>query len=414
MEIILLDELSFDNFANLHPAYCYYQTSAYGSLMGKNGFNPYYIGLKENGTIIAATLIMAKMERGKSKMGYCPRGFLIDWNDYELVKTFTELIKAFLSKRGFIYLKIDPFIIYKEHNRKGEYLPNSFSNEDFVKNLQDLGYIHLGYNNGFEAQKHRWNAINRINTNTKLMYNEFDKSTRDKIVTSVKDGCKVYRGNINDLNILYSLIDDKNKPPIDYYLDYYEFFSPNNGFELYFTKLESIDYVNSSKILYEKEEEKNNELNLKIQNIDEDNKEQLINEKMKSDELIGIYKKNMLIAINLFQNYPSGIIIAGAALIKHKDVITFIANGYNKDFEDHFPNYLLNWSILQDAAAKGFKTVDFNGIHGDFINIQEPLKIDFANVIVEYVGEFDLVIDKKAYYTNKSINPILNWLNTPI
>ena len=53
---------------------------------------------------------------------------------------------------------------------------------------------------------------------------------------------------------------------------------------------------------------------------------------------------------------------------------------------------------------------------GDFNNTDynTMLKKELSNKIVEYVGEFDLVINKKSYYTGNKLNPILNWLNTPI
>ena len=122
MQIILLDEARFDNFAINHPNHNYYQTSNYGRLMTKHGHNSYYLGLVDDiGNIKAATLMIVKNDsKEKRKMGYAPRGFLIDWNDDELVKNFTDGLKEFLSKRNFTYLKLDPLVVYKEHNTNGE------------------------------------------------------------------------------------------------------------------------------------------------------------------------------------------------------------------------------------------------------------------------------------------------------
>ena len=101
MQIVLLDEARFDNFAINHPNYNFYQTSNYGKFMNKNGHNSYYLGfVDETGDIKAATLVIVKNDKGsKRKMGYAPRGFLIDWNDDNLVKAFTNAIKDFLSKQ---------------------------------------------------------------------------------------------------------------------------------------------------------------------------------------------------------------------------------------------------------------------------------------------------------------------------
>ena len=348
-------------------------------------------------------------------MGYAPRGFLIDWNNDDLVKEFTEKLKEFLANRNFTYLKVDPLITLKEHNINGEVKQNTIDNTSFVNKLQSIGYIHLGYNNGMEALKPRWNAIMKLNNNITLLYNSISKEARSKITEASKMGNRVYKGGLNDISLLYNLI-NKSTPPLEYYLDYYQFFSQNNGFEVYFTKLEPVSYVNSSKNLYEKEEQRNNELNMQIQDFNNPNKEFVINEKLKSDELLSKYKKNMLEASSLFQKYPSGLVISGVAVIKYGKKITFLASGVNENFKNIYPEYLLKWQLASEFARNGYDIVDLGSLTGDFNNNSylSTLNKELSNSIVEYVGEFDLVINKKSYYTGSKLNPILNWLNTPI
>lgn len=416
MQIVLLDEFRFDSFAMNHPNYNFYQSSNYGRFMTKHGYNAYYLGLVDDmGNIKAATLMIVKNEKNnKRKMGYAPRGFLIDWNNDALVSEFTNALKDFLSKRSFTYLKVDPQVVYKEHNIDGSEKTDGYGNSGFVQKLQSLGYIHMGYNKGMEASKPRWNAITVLDNNIINLYNSISKEAREKIMESSKLGNKVYKGGMNDISLLYSVINKQN-PPLEYYLDYYQFFGQNNGFEVYFTKLEPVSYVNSSKTLYEKEEQRNNELNNQMQDWNNPNKEMIMNEKLKSDELVSKYKKNMLEAINLFQQYPSGLITAGVAVIKYGKTVTFFASGVNEKFKDQYPEYLLRWQLMQEFAKQGYQIIDFNGITGEFKDEYNSLiKRELSNHIVEYVGEFDLVINKKSYYTGSKLNPILNWLNTPI
>lgn len=417
MEIVLLEEDRYEAFAMSHPNYNLYQTSSYGKLMSKHGYNTYYLGLaNEVGNVNAATMVLVKKEKGKNKMAYCPRGFLIDWNNRELVKEFTEKLKEFLGQRKFTFIKVDPLITYKEHDKQGADINSSTYGEELIKFMQSIGYVHLGFNNGFEANKPRWNAINELNPNVQISYNQLSKETRNKIVSAINYGCKVYKGSINEINILYSLMNGQTKLSLEYFLDYYEYFSPKNNFEIYFTKIEPVSFVNYSKSMYEQEESRNNELNSQIQRFDIPNKEALISKKMESDTLLAKYKKDMIEAINLFQTYPEGIIISGTIAIKNNNTITFIADGINKDFEKYYPNYILKWNLIQNYINLGYKLIDLNGISGNFNNLDQAtiFKLEFANKVVEYVGEFDLVIDRKVYYTSKSINPILNWLNTPI
>ena len=417
MQITMLDELRFNSFAMSHPNYNFYQSSNYGNFMTKHGYNAYYLGLTDDvGGIKAATLMIVKNEEAnKRKMGYCPRGFLIDWNDDNLVSQFTESLKTFLASRGFTYLKVDPMVVYKEHFMDGSENTSGQSNLGFVEKMQSLGYIHMGYNNGMEASKPRWNAYTILNSNTVTLYNSISKNARDKIMESFKMGNKVYKGTNNDISLLYSIINKPN-PPLEYYLDYYQFFSQNNGFELYFAKLEPVTFVDTSKRMFEEEEERNNNLNMQLQDMYAANKDVIINEKLKSDDLLAKYKSNMIEAVNLFQKYPSGLVIAGVAVIKYGKKVTFLASGANDSFKEQHAEYLLRWQLMEQFAREGYEIVDFNGMIGDFnsTDYNTVLKRELSNKIVEYVGEFDLVINKKSYYTGSKLNPIINWLNTPI
>ena len=414
MQIILLDELKFDAFAINHPNYNFYQSSNYGKFMSKHGYNSYYLGLSDDvGNIKAATLIIVKNDKSeKRKMGYAPRGFLIDWTDSELVREFTTKIKEFLAKRSFTYLKVDPMIVYKEYNSDGSL---KYSNsDDFVKKMQSLGYTHMGYNNGMEASKPRWNSIIKLDPNIITLYNSLSKEARNKIKKAAGNGFKVYKGSNTDISLFYNVLNRKN-PPLEYYMDLYQFFNVNNGFEIYFVKLEPVSYVNSSKKMYEEEEQRNNNLNMQMQDFNNPNKDAIINEKLKSDEMLATYKKNMLEAINLFQKYPSGIIIATLAVIKYGKKVTFFVGASDEDHKNDYPDYLLRWQLAEYFSRGGYESIDYNGMMGmSNTDYDTTLKKELTNSVVEYVGEFDLVINKKTYYTGSKLNPILNWLNTPI
>ncbi len=414
MQIILLDELKFDAFAINHPNYNFYQSSNYGKFMSKHGYNSYYLGLSDDiGNIKAATLIIVKNDKSeKRKMGYAPRGFLIDWTDSELVSEFTTKIKEFLAKRSFTYLKVDPMIVHKEYNSDGSL---KYSNsDDFVKKMQSLGYTHMGYNNGMEASKPRWNSIIKLEPNIISLYNSLSKEARNKIKKAAGNGFKVYKGSNTDISLFYNVLNRKN-PPLEYYMDLYQFFNVNNGFEIYFVKLEPVSYVNSSKKMYEEEEQRNSNLNMQMQDFNNPNKDAIINEKLKSDEMLATYKKNMLEAINLFQKYPSGIIIATLAVIKYGKKVTFFVGASDEDHKNDYPDYLLRWQLAEYFSRGGYESIDYNGMMGmSNTDYDTTLKKELTNSVVEYVGEFDLVINKKTYYTGSKLNPILNWLNTPI
>ena len=411
MQMVLLDENKFDEFAYNHPNKNFYQTSSYGKMMSKQGHNSYYLGLVDDfNNVKAATLLIVKNETSdKRKMGYAPRGFLIDWNDTELVQEFTESLKSFLLKRNFTYVKVDPLIIYKEYNSN---LEETNEHSSFVSKLQNLGYVHLGYNDGQETNNLRWNSIVKLNRNSNELYNSLSIEGRKKIIEANKNGKRVYKGSKNDFYMLFQMKTSKSIT-LDYLLDYYQFFS--NNIEVYFTKFEPAHFVNKSKSLYEKEEIKNQELNNMLQTGGSNNVDAIINQKLESDKLLNKYKADMQNAIASFQKYPSGIITSGIVSMKYDKTITVISSAVSDLVENNISSYLLKWQLMQKYANEGYEIFDFNGMVKDYKKSSKYIEnVELSNTIVEYVGEFDLVINKKSYYTGSKLNPIINWLNTPI
>lgn len=51
---------------------------------------------------------------------YAPRGFIIDYNDEELVKEMTKKVAEFAKKKKGIFVKIDPDIVIKDYNYLNE------------------------------------------------------------------------------------------------------------------------------------------------------------------------------------------------------------------------------------------------------------------------------------------------------
>ena len=80
---------------------------------------------------------------------------------------------------------------------------------------------------------------------------------------------------------------------------------------------------------------------------------------------------------------------------------------------------VLIYSIKSNNQSKSGKVEVYIDFDGNMVTYQVKdlvnIKHGFIISIHKAQGsEFDLVINKKAYYTGSKLNPILNWLNTPI
>ena len=105
MEFVELTEKEFDKFASKHQYNNFYQTSAWGHLKKTNGWKMYLLGIKEDKKIVAATLLLEKKTPLKYNMFYAPRGFLIDYDNSEILNFFNQNIKRFAKKKKGIFYK---------------------------------------------------------------------------------------------------------------------------------------------------------------------------------------------------------------------------------------------------------------------------------------------------------------------
>jgi lipid II:glycine glycyltransferase (peptidoglycan interpeptide bridge formation enzyme) len=355
---------------------------------------------------------------GHFKYGYAPRGFLIDYDNFNLVCDFTRQLRQYLFPLGFVYIRIDPNVIHIERDKRGNEIHSGKNNDELMELLKNLGYVHNGFNLYFEALKPRWNAITKLNTNTNELFKAFEKNTRNKIRKGYKRGIIIYKGKKEDIKLLYSLIDKKNtNRKINYYHDYYEIFSKYDMFDIYFAKLDPNVYIKTSKDLYENELRLNNELaNLVQKNTKAKLRNRFINIKMDSDRRLEVYKKDVVTANNISRTYPQGIIIAASAVIKYSNEIFFLIDGYISQFKSFSANYIMKWAIMSEYARKGYNYAHHNGITGDFSKDNAyyglyQFKRGFNSEIVENIGEFDMIINKNLYNTQKQIKSIKNLFN---
>ena len=109
-----------------------------------NGWDSHYVGMKKDGDIVAATLLLSKDIKFFKKMFYAPRGFLLDYNDFALIRDFTLELKKYLKENNALFLKINPYLDYQERTVDGEVVPNT-RKDDFMALMKKLGYKHMGF-----------------------------------------------------------------------------------------------------------------------------------------------------------------------------------------------------------------------------------------------------------------------------
>ena len=390
-----LNPQEFDRYAINHALANYYQSSYYGNLMSKFGYDIKYLGYKnKHGELKGATLLLVKKIKRIFKYAYAPKGFLVDYKNEKLLTDFTKAIVKYAKTQKYIFIKINPEIPIYRYNTS--YKKRKLSNIDILESMEKLGYVHLKNNIYFESMQPRFNAVLDLkNSSTKT----FTKNNRNKINNAERKGLEIEIVN-NESNIkdLYKFIELKKKRRnLLYYKNYFSQFNKDNYADIFLVKINYDKYLENSKNLLEKEEEINQQLTEKLF---KSNTEANIKRKMDSDRKLQSYKNDVINATYNINKDPNKY-IAGAFCIKYLNRVHIVISGYNEIYGQLNPNYFLHNEIFK-YYKNDYDYVDLNGITGDFSESNpyyglNKFKLGFNPYIYEFIGEFDLVISKKIY-----------------
>ena len=106
----------------------------------------------------------------------------------------------------------------------------------------------------------------------------------------------------------------------------------------------------------------------------------------------------------LYMAYYNGQAIAGTIAIKWgKNVMKYQYGASSNAHRNVYPNYALQWAMMQWGMECGCEVYDFGGISGDCQNPDNPhyglwrFKHGFGGYMKEFIGEFDYVLNKPVY-----------------
>ena len=152
----------------------------------KNNWDNILCGVYEKKVLVAACSILIRKLRKGFTMFYIPRGYLIDFENKELLKFMTENIKILAKKYKAYIVKIDPNFCVSEKFTKNKNLSFDVLSHNYnIKhnNLLNLGYIHQGFSKNLHAnlQPRYQMAIPLINDNNeKINYEQLLKTFKSK------------------------------------------------------------------------------------------------------------------------------------------------------------------------------------------------------------------------------------------
>lgn len=412
MKLKKLSKKEFKTFADKNPEITFHQTEEWANLKKANNWDAHYIGLEDdNKKIVAGALLLSKtLPIIKKKMFYSPRGFLIDYNNKELLKKFTEEIKKYAKTENAIFIKIDPFVEYQEHDNNGDIVKNGYNNKDAVENLKSLGYKFFGFNLMQDTLQPRWmHVIETKDRNLDDVMKDMESKTRQILRKNEKCGITTREITRDELPIFKDIMkhtSDRREfvdRPLSYYEAMWDALHDSGILKILIAEIDFNKYEKNT--LEEKEEIENNlkdRIYKKEKNILKMNDKKYNSSNKQDEEAIKRLEKQLEKIKELKDEYGDKEILGGILFLIYGNEVLSLHGGSHAKLMQFQSAYTIHFEGVKMAVEGNYNRYNFYGITGDFRK-ENPLyglylfKKSFGGHVVELIGEYDLIVSKFWY-----------------
>ena len=409
-----LSEEAYENYLKEQPKSHFLQSYSWGELSKiKKNLTPYYLGLvDEKKNILGTALLLQKHLPMNYCYFYCPRGYVINYEDEKLLEEMTREIIKFARSKKAIFVKIDPDLIYKDYNYLEEEQLLPYDTNKIFENLKKLGYKHLGFTKNFETMQPRYTFRIDLNQSLDEIEEHFSKTTKQRIAKAKKLDTYVEIGTEKDLKDFYHLmtLTETRKDFVSYNEDYYNtlydiFNGSKNGKATLF--LGKVDIDRTIKKIKDNLKTVNNQISiLPIDNLSKSAKNKL-NELTKQKDN---YNKEIKKFENYKKEYGNNLTLSAHMIVEYADKAWVLYAGNHNILTETYVNYYTYEEHIKYCKEKGLKVYDQFGTIGD-LSKENPrfglheFKKKFGGDYIEFLGEFDYVTNKLMYFVFTKLVP---------
>lgn len=411
-----------------------FQTSYWDDVKTEWG-SKYIGGYDETGKLVlSCMMLLRKIPYTGESMGYIPRGFTCDYANEKLITDFTTFIKRFCNENRIAFIKVDPDIHLKENEKEVPF------GVETTKLFESLGYKKRISANFENIQP---NFVFRLPLETgddkekikKSTYKSFENKTRYNIKVAQERGLSVEvydKDNITDeaLEVFHNLMsttgqrDNFMTRPKKYFENmiksiypYCRLYLVKYSYEKDFRRVSEKLVKQEANLQKNKKKLADFEAQLASLPQDTDESTRYKVEKKKTDAQNAIAESERQIQgfknkiENISEYKGKEIYISAAIYIYYGRTGWYFYGASDNVLRDTMPNFLMQWQMIQDSIDFGCDMYDFRGVSGD-LNPENPLyglykfKKGFNGNFVEFIGEFELVVDGFVYNMFNVVLPI--------
>ena len=352
MEFVELTKKEYHDFWENHPLKTFLSALEIGKLREKANWKTYYVGVKDKKKIIAGTMMFGRKSNFGRYEFYSPRGYLLDFNDEDLVEFFTKNLKKYLQKKKAYIFRVDPYLIYKQRDIDGNVVEGGVDNSKVVSHLETLGFKKVPIK---DMEQVGWMfSLDLEGKDEEQILKEMKPNTRNTIRKTEKFGITI-------------------KGEVKYYV----------------TELDLKKYqANLKKEKKEKEE--------KLQSLSDAKYNE--GQKKNLNQEIASLEKRIMEANEIRKKASKDVItLSGSMFMLIKPEVIYLSSGNYEEYMNYNSQYLIQWELIKYGIKNGFKKHNFYGIpanineHPKDYGIYE-FKRGFNGYVEELIGEFELPI----------------------
>lgn len=377
----------YDSFIRNYSMAPFYQE--YNWAYVKKEWDSFHVGLYKDNKLVGIALILKKKLFGRINIFYIPRGYLIDFNNYDDLKAMTDFIKKLAKKNHAYEVKIDPNFCISDDSLKEEECEHNYS-EGYE--LKHNNLIKLGY---------KWTGLNKeIGKNLQPQYNVFAPIcdinskvfTETELLATYKSKFKYYLGDFHKKRgIEFEITNDINR--IDDFVAMLKDTEKKQNINLrskeYFVNLMN-NYKDTSYLVFAK-------MNLNVYN------EFLKNNNGKEEEIQEVAE--------LLKEYGDEMILSASLIIMPSNTVgirtsEYLYAGNSSLFTKLHISQGLVYEIIKFSLENNCQYCNLGGVDGNLDDHLTTFKKKFNGRLMVYAGEYDLPVSF-IYHPIKLFYPLL-------
>lgn len=379
-----------DAFVEVHE-YCNLLQSASWAKI-KDNWNHLLAGVRDDsGVLVASSLVLIKTLPMGFSMYYLPKGPVMDFQNLDVMRTYFDGLKRVSQKNHCIFIKVDPGIHINDY-KSTEYNTNQYpETQTYLEYFKEVQGIHQGFcmHIGDTIQPRFQSNVYKSDT----FEEDLPRHTKRLIKDAVKRNVEIeMKGKefVKEFSRLVELTEERKGVHL-------------RG-ETYFNKLCDA-YPQDVKIflagvdleaLYQEYTKKYDQIQKEMIECPEN----AVKKMRRLQDMERSLSKDVTEFKEIFDEMDQvqgKVYIAGVLSIKYGHTCEMLYAGMDQRFKKFMPQYKIYVENMKWAFTNGCNTCNMGGVEGTLDDGLTKFKDNFNPLINEYIGEFDIPVNKLLY-----------------